>query len=317
MTTTATATKTHTTPESLVRNSIFAGSCSGIASTLVLYPMDVLRTKMQASSVHSRNMHGPWYVLRHTLQHGGLPALYTGLGLPLAAQVLYKSTVFCVNNMTLAWMVDRGINDITLQDRFVCGFVSGAFNAALFVTPVEFVRNQLIAQHTQQAANESLRHARFKGSWDVVRYAMTQPQGVRALWRGVSWTVWRDGLGCGLFFCAMQAAQDGLTPPGETPTFAIRLVSGGFAGLAFWVVGLPLDTIKTLKQSCTDWNVPFSVRVTIRDMFHQGGAIGVCRRLCHGWQVAYGRGIPSAAITMSVYSMVYSELEKNSHTDYT
>jgi hypothetical protein len=35
----------------------------------------------------------------------------------------------------------------------------------------------------------------------------------------------------------------------------------------------------------------------------------VVRQLFRGWQVAYGRGIPSAAITISVYSWVYDELQ--------
>ncbi|GAX15770.1 hypothetical protein FisN_3Lu213 [Fistulifera solaris] len=316
---------------SLVRNSIVAGSCSGIASTIVLYPMDVLRTKMQASSVQQsmglRPSHGPLYVLRHTLQHGGIPALYTGINLPLAAQVIYKSTVFVVNNLTLVWILDRKHlahhqqksisppNDtlsLNYWDRFVCGFMGGAFNAVLFVTPVEFVRNQLIAQHTQQACQQSLSHTRFQGSADVVRYALKQPEGVRALWRGASWALWRDGLGCGLFFCTMHGMQEILTPPGEKPKFATSLASGGAAGFAFWLVGLPLDTVKTWVQSSTDWSLRFSALSTLRDIFYKEGFWGVNQRLFHGWQVAYGRGIPSAAITMSVYSVVYSELENYS-----
>ena len=303
---------------SLVRNSIVAGSCSGLASTIVLYPMDVLRTKMQASSVQQTTgmrTQGPLYVFRHTLQHGGVPALYTGIGLPLTAQVIYKSTVFAVNNWTLQFILDHKQASAPLNygDRFLCGFMGGAFNAALFVTPVELVRNQLIAQHTQQACQQSLTHARFRGSWDVIQYAMTQPESVRALWRGASWSFWRDGLGCGLFFCAMHGMQEFLTPPDESPTFATSIVSGGAAGLAFWLVGLPLDTVKTWVQSSTDWTVRFSVRSAVRDIYLQeGGFMGVGKRLLHGWQVAYGRGIPSAAITMSVYSAVYSELEKHS-----
>jgi Mitochondrial carrier protein len=145
-------------PESnVVRNSILAGSISGIVSTIVLYPMDVIRTKMQTAGNTSHHHHhrGPIQVVRHTIQHGGVRALYTGMTLPLAAQAVYKGTVFSVFNVTQQFIVDWKTFEnrktgnaatpgkLTMLDRFSCGFVAGAVNGALFVTPVEFVRNQV------------------------------------------------------------------------------------------------------------------------------------------------------------------------------
>jgi hypothetical protein len=118
-----------------------AGSISGIASTVAMYPMDVIRTKMQSDGGR------PVSVLRQTIQHGGLRALYTGMTLPLAAQAIYKATVFSVNNISEKLILDfktlenhkTGLiqdGKLTYLDRFTCGFLGGAVNAYLFVTPV-------------------------------------------------------------------------------------------------------------------------------------------------------------------------------------
>lgn len=308
--------------------SLIAGSCSGILSTMALYPMDVLRTKMQTGAGG-----GPIQVFRHTIVHGGVRALYTGMALPLAAQAVYKGTVFSVNNITQNFILDyhvwrlrqagvkssspspTGLMQLTLMDRFWCGFVGGAVNGALFVTPVEFVRNQLIAQHSKLAGSVTdsvLTISRsggtiFRGSWDVIQHAF-QSRSILSLWRGVGWTVGRDGIGCGCFFLSLAWAQQVLTPVGEPPSLPVKLVSGGLAGFAFWAVALPMDSIKTWVQSSDLFSDKVSVKGTIHKIYSENGVSGVLRSLLRGWQVAYGRGIPSAALTIAVYTFVYDAL---------
>ena len=122
-----------------------------MVSTVLLYPLDVLRTKLQASHAG-----GPVTVLRQTVQYGGLRALYTGIAFPLGAQALYKATIFTTHNVTQEWVRDfkslerqkLGLDSgaavpLNYIDTAVCGFVAGAVNAGAFVTPVELVRNQV------------------------------------------------------------------------------------------------------------------------------------------------------------------------------
>jgi solute carrier family 25 (mitochondrial carnitine/acylcarnitine transporter), member 20/29 len=300
-----------------LRSSLVAGSFSGILSTLIIYPMDVIRTKMQTGGG------GPIHVLKNTFDHGGVRALYTGLGLPLAAQAVYKATVFTVNNITQNAILDfRNKNQVgmapslTLNDRFVCGFVGGAVNGALFVTPVELVRNQLIAQHSKLAtstletsAANKVSLPSFRGSWDVIRYVV-QSQRPLSLWRGISWSVARDGVGCGCFFYTIAWTQKTLTPRDEKPSMPVVLFSGGLAGLAYWVTALPLDSIKTWIQSSDISMSSLSTRETIRKIYAEHGLVGLFYRLNRGWQVAYGRGIPSSAITIATYSAIYDRLQK-------
>ena len=298
-----------------VRNSILAGSLSGIASTVFVYPFDVLRTKMQSSAqLSSHALRGPLHVFSQTWNHGGIRALYTGVSLPLAAQAVYKATVFSANQFCQAVIMDNrtlhyqkmGIVHpqlaLTMGDHFFCGFMGGAINAAAFVTPVEFVRNQLIIQHTKLASGQ-ISTSPMSGPLDVIRSTVAT-HGMSGLWRGLGMTVARDSLGCGCFFVSLAYCRQLLTDRSELPTYAVTIISGVCAGLGFWVVALPLDTVKTWVQDGS--------AVTARDVMSESiarhGWLGTSWRLCRGWQMAFGRGAPSAAITICTYEFIYRKL---------
>ena len=284
-------------------NSLIAGSVAGMASTIVVHPFDVLRVKMQSTALTNSSV-GLSGTFRNTLQFGGIRALYAGLTLPLAAQAIYKGTVFTVNNLTqqalTEWKTQENYKlgifstyKVTLADQFLSGFLGGAVNAALFVTPVEYVRNQLISQHGAHGTDSQLR-----GPISIIRSTLLG-DGIFGLWRGMSSTVLRDSVGCGFFFVAMAYCQKKLAPD-EQPSNTVVITSGAIAGLAFWLWALPIDTMKTWIQNGTAKN--------IRHAFELSQSQGFGKRtksLFRGWQVAYGRGAPSAAITVASYSITY------------
>ena len=334
----------------VVRNSLLSGSIAGVVSTLVCHPFDVVRTKMQsavimgsssstAATTTTATSTGPLHVVSQTLKHGGTRALYTGLALPLAAQAVYKATVFTINNVTQTALIrwntkERLITgrlepyDLTMSDRFVCGFVAGGVNAALFVTPVEYVRNQLIGQHTRRAAGHTISHP-FAGPLDVIKRTIYQTTtttkspairlgGILGLWRGVNVTMARDSLGCGFFFYAMAWSQrqladlstnhyDGSNGEHRPPTLGVTICSGALAGLAYWVVALPLDAVKTWVQSDMAESAVQAVKGSLRER----GPFETMKRLTSGYQVAYARGIPSAAITVTTYSFCYNAFQRS------
>jgi hypothetical protein len=299
-----------------VRNSILAGSASGVVSTALVYPFDVLRTKMQASAhLASHDLRGPLHVLSQTWKHGGVGALYTGVSLPLAAQAVYKATVFSANQFCQAVILDNRTlylqkmgnaypqPTLTMPDHFICGFLGGAINAAAFVTPVEFVRNQLISQHTKLASGQ-ISTTPLSGPLDVIRSTIGT-QGIPGLWRGLGITVARDSLGCGCFFVSLAYCRKLLMEHAELPTLGITILSGMCAGLGFWVVALPLDTVKTWVQDGS----ALSARHVMSESIAKHGWLGTSQRLCRGWQMAFGRGAPSAAITICTYDFLYRNLE--------
>lgn len=310
----------------VVRNSLLAGSAAGIASTIACHPFDVLRVQMQSSapatmtsaSTTTTRAVGLMGTLRNVLRYGGgVRALYTGLAMPLGAQAIYKGTVFTVNNLTESFIKEwktqnnhlphfEGQSELTLTDRFVSGFMGGAVNAALFCTPVEYVRNQQIAEiENGRNASGGSRSRNKNGPFSVIRRTI-HGQGFAGLWRGMASTILRDSIGCGFFFAAMAYSQEQLTPAGSNrpPQTTVVIFSGALAGVSFWLWALPIDTMKTWIQNGTARN--------LSDALKRSQANGLSQSiptLFRGWQVAYSRGAPSAAITVVTYSLAFQYLQ--------
>jgi len=332
----------------VVFNSLLAGSAAGVASTIAVHPFDVIRVRMQSSApaaITSATMStsrtaGLVETLRNTLHYGGgTRALYTGLAMPLAAQAIYKGTIFTVNNMTESFIRDRKVAKNTLGrletpklsfvDRFISGFMAGAVNAVLFCTPVEYVRNQQIAQivnHSNPTSTATIRNSgsktsnkynKSKGSGGifagmnkngpiaVVRRTI-QVNGFSGLWRGATVTVLRDSIGCGFFFSVMAYSQEHLfsTQTTQPPQTLFVILSGALAGVSFWIWALPIDTMKTWIQNGTARNISDAFRISQRN-----GLMQSIPSLFRGWQVAYSRGAPSAAITVLTYSIAFQHLQ--------
>jgi hypothetical protein len=295
-----------------------------------------LATAAAAGSTSTTASTGFVGTVRNMVQFGGLRTLYTGITLPLAAQAVYKGTVFTVNNLTETaikeWQTQENYKlghfvpyQLTLWDRFLSGFMGGAVNAAFFCTPVEYVRNQQIAligtsmspPSSSKAASttptvKDRRPPPLKsttGPISVIQRTVNT-NGILGLWRGMASTVLRDSVGCGLFFVSMAYAQERLTAPYSSsvtqaqPSTSTIMLSGAIAGVAFWVWALPVDTLKTWIQSGTASNLTHAVQMSQRN-----GLIGSIPSLFRGWQVAYTRGAPSAAITVLTYSSVLQHLQ--------
>ncbi|GFH60169.1 hypothetical protein CTEN210_16645 [Chaetoceros tenuissimus] len=305
-----------------VRNSIISGSLAGMVSVTLFHPFDVIRTKMQAttelvaksapsaattSGISSKS--GPITVFSHTIKNGGLRAFYTGFSSPLIAQACYKSCVFTTNRLTQSLIKDVRSNSLssyqlTLVDHFICGASAGAVNALIFVSPVEYVRSQLIAQHTHIAEGTThlLKYGIMKGPIDVVK-ATYKEKGIFGLWKGAGITLVRDSVGCGSFFLAFALGQKHLPSiTGAEPSSKINTIGAGMmAGCSYWASSLPLDALKTLVQT----GKANSARETFLYLLKRDGATATFKQLYNGWQLAFGRGCPSAAVTLTTYSTAY------------
>mmetsp|Transcript_10413 Transcript_10413/g.21422 ORF Transcript_10413/g.21422 Transcript_10413/m.21422 type:complete len:248 (-) Transcript_10413:11-754(-) len=242
-----------------IETTIISGSLAGFVSTLLVYPLDLIRTKKQSLSLHPRPP-TTLQILRPLLSHP--PSLYTGITVPLLSQVVYKSTIF-----TTVGVLNKHLGD----HPFVNGCIAGGVNALLFVTPTEYIRNNVIVNELKL------------GDFRRMKFC--------TVYRGATWSVCRDVLGCGGFFGSDRYVKV-LYP--DAPSY----VRGGIAGVCFWILALPLDSIKTLIQ------VEKKSRVEVyRSIKRNPG------RLFNSWGVAFARGVPGAASTIAVYEWTKEWME--------
>merc|ERR1712232_861836 len=175
------------------------------------------------------------------------------------------------------------ILSLNLKDVFFCGALGGLVNAYLFVTPVEYVRNQLIAQDVKLAAAAANADSKvsgikiMKGPIDVIRRVVTT-EGIVGLWRGAGVTVMRDSLGCGFFFVSYEIAKRFFSSVCSFNDTIVTLLSGSCAGIGFWVAAAPLDTIKTNIQTGNTQ----SIRTAWTEIINGGANV---LKLYSGWQV--------------------------------
>lgn len=80
------------------------GSISGSIGATSVYPLNLIRTRLQASgsSGHPQRYTGVWDVAAKTMAADGWRGFYRGL-FPTLAKVIIKS--FCSANMSLTWLL--------------------------------------------------------------------------------------------------------------------------------------------------------------------------------------------------------------------
>lgn len=274
-------------------------------------------TLLRATSSAPKNIinstSGPVEVFSHTMKNGGMKAFYTGFSFPLAAQAAYKSTVFTVNRVSQNALVSFKTREqrkigifspyqLQPMDHLICGSLSGFVNALVFVSPVEYVRAQLIYQHTRIAEGKKLKKRPMNGPIDLIKTTL-KSKGIFGLWRGAGVTILRDSTGCGCFFVSFEVGKKYLPEFAglERDSTAVNIASGMMAGFGYWAVSLPLDALKTLVQS----GKTKSAWKAVSFLVNRDGVASTTWQLYRGWQLAFGRGIPSAGVTLSTYAAVY------------
>lgn len=300
-----------------VLETVLIGSFSGCLAISVCHPIDVIRTKLQIS-----NSLTPLSAIRDIYRADGFRGYYTGFAGPFGAQIIYKSIIFTTNRFMQSNVF--GSNSTSSHAVFLSGFVSGGVNA-LAVAPIEIVRTSMIVNSKNgnaQSISTSLKH--------IVR-----DHGVKGLWRSLLPSVVRDAPGMGVYFLCFdkckqlfRSARRSLSADGSDGPVALldRIVSGAAAGVGFWVVSLPIDTVKTVIESQSTAITTTTNTGTASSPSHHGAyptsqasssqATRILRaatalwkeggtaRFYRGWQVAIARGIPSAAVTLTSYDML-------------
>jgi hypothetical protein len=270
-------------------DSLLAGSASGMAAVLVCHPLDLIRTKMQIQHTLSISQ-----AFKASWSEGGIKSLYKGFSMPFVAQVGYKSIIFVTNTLSQQYLFTNSTSYISM---FLSGTIAGSVNG-LVVAPVEIVRTTQImskgADGTgQMPVSQAIRH-------------IYQHRGFGGFWMTLLPTIIRDGPGIGLYLIAFDKTKKWLLSQGgyDSKTTScpvwMRLVAGSFAGIAFWTWGMPIDSLKTrIESSIKAHGHNMSIAEIVKQQIRGVKLIELYRAL----PVAYVRGIPSAAVTLTTYDL--------------
>ncbi|ETN02119.1 hypothetical protein PPTG_16767 [Phytophthora nicotianae INRA-310] len=280
--------------------SVVAGSVSGMASVVACHPFDTIRTRLQLSPSRFR---GFFHCAQQTIQQETMRGLYKGFLPPFFSQGVYKAIIFT----TSSTLRNDVLPHISLLQpvltptvvSLTAGAIAGGVNAFL-VAPVELVRNRLQVQYDSQPETR-----KYRGAYHCVTQVV-RTEGITAMWKGLTTTVIRDSLGVAFYFLGYDFAKKRLAESGKLGEMATLLTAGAFGGVSFWAVALPFDTIKSLIQADGKTGKYTGLASSTARLVREEGVM----QLFRGWQAAFSRGIPSAAITFWTFERATKLLDE-------
>ena len=238
---------------------VLCGTVGGMAGTVAGQPLDVIKTRVQASSSQST---GIFSGLRLLWRKEGVGGLFRGLLPPLLGQGAMNALAFGAESFTRPYAQMYFQTDSYLP-MFFSGCAAGAMQS-MAAAPAELLKIQL------QVKQQGSRPAR-RGSAVLVAKDIYRTWGVRGFYHGWGITLARDTHSFGFYFLTFDVIKRHLTKlfkkthkkleQHKVPGFLskkkpevlyqdiVALIAGGFAGMISWIGCYPVDVVKSRMQA--------------------------------------------------------------------
>ncbi|PWY99024.1 putative ODC2-mitochondrial 2-oxodicarboxylate carrier [Testicularia cyperi] len=226
-----------------------AGAIAGVTELLCLYPLDVVKTRMQlqgkTSAPGAERYNGMVDAFRKIIKSEGAGRLYRGLVPPLMLEAPKRAVKFAANDFWgKTYRNITGTDKMTQSLSVLTGCSAGATESVV-VVPFELVKIRL-----QDRAQSHL----YTGPMDVVR-KIIQADGVLGLYAGLESTFWRHVLWNGGYFGCIFQVKSLLPKPSNKPEeIRNNFISGAIGGFVGTALNTPADVVKSRIQNTP--NVP-------------------------------------------------------------
>ncbi|KAJ4371984.1 hypothetical protein N0V83_003757 [Neocucurbitaria cava] len=291
------------TPQVLpFRYQFAAGAVAGISEILVMYPLDVVKTRIQLQ--HGRVAGGEGYTgvmdcFRKIIRHEGISRLYRGITAPILMEVPKRAIKFSANDSFAPFYQTLFSTPVLTQPLAILTGASAGATESLIVVPFELLKIRL-----QDKSSAS----RYTGLLDCL-VKVVRAEGPLALYNGFEATLWRHIVwNAGYFGCIFQVRAQLPDPATSANSRRQKTVNDLAAGFVGGVVGTtfntPLDVVKSRIQSVAkvkglrgkyEWAWP-SLGVVARE---EG-----LRALYKGYVAKILRFGPGGGVLLVVYSAV-------------
>lgn len=246
-------------PGVLSRNSLehaVAGSAGTVVATLLLFPLERLKTLLQVSSLHE----SLWDVLQQVLQLEGPMGLYRGCFPMLqtvgTSQFLYFF-LFEGFKAKIAGLVGQPDGVVGPYESLLSSALAGSLNMAVTeplwrsCVVVQASSRAYSFEHNPQAGSAvaAQRIPRAPGVFSTVR-RMWQREGPRALWRGLGSSLWLVSNPVIQFFA--YDGLKGLRPPNTDITTIEAIVLGAIAKALATFATFPLQVAQSKLRACQE-----------------------------------------------------------------
>ncbi|XP_076169184.1 calcium-binding mitochondrial carrier protein Aralar1 isoform X2 [Ptiloglossa arizonensis] len=214
------------------------GSIGGAVGATAVYPIDLVKTRMQnqrtGSLVGELMYRNSFDCLKKVIRHEGFFGLYRGLIPQLMGVAPEKAIKLTVNDFVRDKFMDKNCN-LPLYGEIISGACAGG-SQVIFTNPLEIVKIRL------QVAGEIAGGSKVR-AWSVVKEL-----GLLGLYKGARACFLRDIPFSAIYFPMYAHTKARLADEGGYNTPLSLLVSGALAGVPAAALVTPADVIKTRLQ---------------------------------------------------------------------
>lgn len=286
------------------------GLAAGVIGTVIGYPLDLIKTRMQTStkSSMSNNM---FQIGMNIVRKEGFSSLYKGVTPPLISLSLLNTVSFTSYNF-FRYHLDakRGWD----YRNAIAGMMVGPLISSPISTVEHFVKTQM--------QMDNVKEKRYRSSWHCL-ITLIRERGLGVVYTGFAVNSVREGVflstyfytyeGCRVFLHSKLGSEN---PKRRTSrrtrscSWAIP-IAGGISGAFAWFVSFPLDCIKARLQSQTLPRIQTKSRNEPPQVIKKFGSLDALKILLKtkGWTGFYSGITPSIMRAFIVSSTRFSAYE--------
>ncbi|XP_007016984.2 PREDICTED: mitoferrin [Theobroma cacao] len=270
---------------------MIAGSIAGCVEHMAMFPVDTVKTRMQALGSCPIKSVGVGHALRSIVKSEGLAGFYRGIGAMGLGAGPAHAVYFSVYEVSKKYF--SGGNPNNSAAHAVSGVFATVTSDAV-LTPMDMVKQRL------QLGNS----AAYRGVLDCVKKVLKE-EGFGAFYASYRTTVLMNAPFTAVHFATYEAAKRGLIEispeSADDERVIVHATAGAFAGASAAVITTPLDVVKTQLQcqgvcGCDRFKSS-SISEVIKTIVQKDGYRGLMR----GWIPRMLFHAPAAAICWSTY----------------
>lgn len=216
-----------------------AGSIAGVSETTIMYPLDVMKTRLQLQSSSVKKLTFVKGFI-NLLKGNNFSTIYKGITSPLLMEVPKRATKFACNSKYQSLLQNVFHKpDINQSITIIAGAMAGA-TEAIIIVPFELVKIKL--QDSKTIYDTPIQCCK----------AIIKQNGIFAMYTGLEATIWRSTVWNSGYFGLMHLVKTMLPEPSNQKTESLNnFVAGMIGGSLSCFLSVPFDVIKSQIQRGT------------------------------------------------------------------
>ncbi|KAF3989462.1 hypothetical protein FT663_03327 [Candidozyma haemuli var. vulneris] len=223
-----------------------SGAIAGVSEILVMYPLDVVKTRQQLATTSDYN--GTIRCLRKIVAEEGFSRLYKGITAPILMEAPKRATKFAANDeWGKFYRKAFDVKEMNQSLAVLTGATAGA-TESFVVVPFELIKIKL-----------QDKTSKFNGMGDVFKHVVKE-NGLFGMYKGLESTMWRHvAWNAGYFGLIHQVRTMMPKPKTSSEKTMIDLTCGTIGGTFGTIMNTPFDVVKSRIQAGSSkyiWTIP-------------------------------------------------------------